>query len=137
MTDMRKGELAALRIRDLSFEANRIFVRDGKGHRDHVIPMHPNLRDNLRILCEGRESNKQVFQLLARSLGMKFHIWAKKAAVPLRFHSFRHYFATKLVEKGANIEVVQVLLGHSSLNTSQVYLSVTAAHLERAIELLD
>ena len=55
----------------------------------------------------------------------------------LHTHSFRHYFATSLVEKGANIRAVQELLGHSNLNTTQVYLSVTASHLEEAIELLD
>jgi site-specific recombinase XerD len=71
--------------------------------------------------------------MLPRSLGMKFHVWAKKAGVPLHTHSFRHYFATKLVEKGANIRVVQELLGHSSLSTTQVYLSLTADHLEEAI----
>ena len=57
--------------------------------------------------------------------------------MPIHTHSFRHYFATTLVEKGANIRVVQELLGHSSLNTTQVYLSVTAKHLEEAIALLD
>ena len=49
----------------------------------------------------------------------------------------RHYFATTLVEKGASVWVVQELLEHSSLNTTQVYLSVTANHLEEAIGLLD
>ena len=137
MTGMRRGELADLRIRDLSFETNRLFVRKGKGDRDRVIPMHLKLRTNLGILCEGREPHERVFQMLPRSIGMKFHIWAKKAEVPLHTHSFRHYFATTLVEKGANIRVVQELLGHSSLNTTQVYLSVTANHLEEAIGLLD
>jgi integrase len=42
MTGMRRGELANLSIRDLSFETNRIYVRKGKGDRDRVIPMHPN-----------------------------------------------------------------------------------------------
>ena len=137
MTGMRRGELANLRIRDLSFETNRIFVRKGKGDRDRVIPMHQKLQDNLNILCEGGKPDERVFQMLPRSLGMKFHVWAKKAGVPLHTHSFRHYFATKLVEKGANIRVVQELLGHSSLSTTQVYLSLTANHLEEAIGLLD
>ena len=137
MTGMRRGELADLRIKDLSFEANRVFVRKGKGDRDRVIPMHPKIKDDLRLLCGERQPEERVFQMLPRSLGMKFHKWAKKADVPLHTHSFRHYFATKLVEKGANIRVVQELLGHSSLNTTQVYLSVTANHLEEAIGLLD
>ena len=63
--------------------------------------------------------------------------WTDKAAVPIHTHSFRHYFATTLVEKGTKIRVVQELLGHSSLNTTQAYLSVTAKHLEEAIGLLD
>ena len=72
-----------------------------------------------------------------RSLGVKIHKWALKAGVNLHTHSFRHYFATKLVERGATVRVVQELLGHSSLATTQVYLSVTADHLEDAIRLLD
>ncbi|HIO62924.1 MAG TPA: hypothetical protein EYN37_01625, partial [Dehalococcoidia bacterium] len=92
---------------------------------------------SLDKFCEGFEPFQKVFGLSYRSLGLKISDWAKKANVPLHTHSFRHYFATKLVEKGANIRVVQELLGHSSLNTTQVYLSVTANHLEEAIGLLD
>jgi integrase/recombinase XerD len=72
-----------------------------------------------------------------RSLGVFVHKWATKAGVKIHTHSFRHYFATTLVEKGANIKVVQELLGHTSLATTQVYLSVTADHLEETIGLLE
>ena len=75
--------------------------------------------------------------LLPRSIGNKFREWSKSAGVDLHTHSFRHYFATTLVEKGANIKVVQELLGHTSLATTQVYLSVKADHLEDAIQLLE
>ena len=137
MTGMRRGELANLSIRDLSFESNRIFVRKGKVGRDRVISMHPKLRDNLYILGRGSAPNERVFRMLPSSLGIKFYVWAKKTGVPLHTHSFWHYFATKLVERGANIRVVQELLGHSSLSTTQMYLSVTVNHLEEAIRLLD
>ena len=69
---------------------------------------------------------------------MKIKEWSDKAGVPIHTHSFRHYLVTTIAEKGGvNIRVVQELLGHSSLNTTQVYLSVTANHLEEAIGLLD
>ena len=50
-------------------------------------------------------------------------------------HRFRHYFATNLLEKGANIKVVPELLGHSGFATMEIYRSVTADHLEGAIKL--
>ena len=136
-TGLRRAELANLAVGHINFETRRLLVLGGKGNKDRVIPLTPNLALSLRSLCEGLDADERVFRLTSRSLGLKISDWAKKAGVPLHTHSFRHYFATKLVEKGANIRVVQELLGHSSLNTTQVYLSVTANHLEDAIGLLD
>ena len=71
--------------------------------------------------------------LLAINLGNG----TNSAGVDLHTYCFRHYFATTLVEKGANIKVVQELLGHTSLVTTQVYLLVKADHLEDTIQLLE
>ena len=71
------------------------------------------------------------------SLGMKIKEWRDKAGVPIKAHSLRHYFATNLMERGANIKQVQELLGHESLATTQIYLSLMADHLEDAIQLLE
>jgi len=136
-TGMRRSELANLRVKDLSADQNRLFVRGGKGDKDRVIPIHPDLKESLASLCEGRSDDERVFSLKPRSLGNKFRDWSNRAGVDLHTHSFRHHFATSLVEKGANIRAVQELLGHTNLNTTQVYLSVTADHLEDAINLLD
>jgi len=106
-------------------------------HKKHFWRVSESLRQDLGKLTYDKRPNESVFGLNYRSLGMKIKEWSDKAGVPLHTHSFRHYFATKLVEKGANIRVVQELLGHSSLNTTQVYLLVTANHLEEAIGLLD
>ena len=121
----------------LTLNASRLIVVAGKGRKDRVIPLSESLRQDLKQLTHDKRPNESVFGLNSRSLGMKIKEWAKKANVPLHTHSFRHYFATTLVEKGANIRVVQELLGHSSLNTTQVYLAVTANHLAEAISLLD
>ena len=84
-----------------------------------------------------KRPNDLVFGLNYRSLGTKIRGWANKAGVDLHTHSFRHYFATSLVDKGANIRAVQELLGHTNLNTTQVYLAVTGKHLVDAINLLE
>ena len=136
-TGMRRSEMGNLKVEDVNLDKRRLYVRGGKGDKDRVIPIHPDLVEGLRRLIEGRAGDESVFGLLPRSIGNKFRQWSKSAGVNIHTHSFRHYFATKLLEKGANIKVVQELLGHSSLATTQVYLSVTADHLEEAINILD
>ena len=135
-TGMRRAELANLTVGDVDLNKCRVLVH-GKGNKDRVIPFGAELFEILTEICQGKAEDERVFGMTKKSLGVKIHKWALKAGVNLHTHSFRHYFATKLVEKGANIRVVQELLGHSSLNTTQVYLSVTAGHLEDAIGLLD
>ena len=136
-TGMRRSEMGNLKVEDINLDKCRLYVRGGKGDKDRVIPIHPDLVEGLRRLIEGKAGNDSVFGLLPRSIGNKFRHWSKKAGVKIHTHSFRHYFATNLVEKGANIKVVQELLGHTSLDTTQIYLSVKPDHLEDAIGLLD
>ena len=136
-TGLRRAELANLLVRHINFGSRSLTVVGGKGSRDRVIPITIKLELDLKKLCLEKEPKDRVFGLAPQSLGLKINDWAKKSEVPIHTHSFRHYFATRLLEKGANIRVVQELLGHSSLNTTQVYLSVTANHLEEAIGLLD
>ena len=135
-TGLRRSELANLRVRDLDFGALRLKVVDGKGGKDRVVPLLPTLAESLRKLCAGKERDERVFGLSPVGLGMKIHTWAKKVGVQLNTHSFRHHFATTLVERGANLRAVQELLGHSNLNTTQLYVAVTGKHLDDAIKLL-
>jgi site-specific recombinase XerD len=78
-----------------------------------------------------------VFKLKPACLGYVTRLTAKRAGVNLHTHSLRHYFGTRLVEKGTNLRAVQELMGHSSLNTTQIYVGVTAKHLEDATKLLE
>ena len=109
---------------------------NSKVGKDRVVPLLPTLADALRRLCEGKEKEDSVFGLTPVGLGMNIHTWARKVGVQLHTHSFRHYFATSLVERGANLRAVQELLGHSNLNTTQLYVAVTGKHLNEAIKLL-
>ena len=136
-TGMRRSELANLTVKNISLDKSRLYVRAGKGDKDRVIPIHPELKTALSELIQGKPEHERVFGLKPRSLGNKFRDWSNYAGVDLHTHSFRHHFATTLVEKGANIRAVQELLGHTNLNTTQVYLSVTGSHLEEAIGLLE
>ena len=102
-TGMRRSEMGNLKVEDINLDKGRLYVRGGKGDKDRVIPIHPDLVEGLRRLIEGKAGDDSVFGLLPRSIGNKFRQWSKKAGVNIHTHSFRHYFATNLVEKGANI----------------------------------
>ena len=52
-------------------------------------------------------------------------------------HSLRHKFATDLLERGADLKIVQELLGHENLSTTQVYLAVTSERMREAVNLLE
>ena len=136
-TGMRRAELADLRVRDVDLERCRVKVVAGKGNKDRVIPIGTELCQMLAGVCAGLRENERVFGMNKRSLGVFVRKWATKAGVNLHTHSFRHYFASTLATRGVNLRVIQELLGHSSLATTQIYLSVTADHLEDAIGLLD
>ena len=99
-TGLRRAELANLAVGHINFEARRLLVLGGKGNKDRVIPLTASLAFSLHKFCEGFKPNPTIFGLGYRSLGLNISDWAKKADVPLHTHSFRHYFANKLVEKG-------------------------------------
>tara|TARA_Y100001936_G_scaffold245663_1_gene288087 strand:- start:823 stop:1692 length:870 start_codon:yes stop_codon:yes gene_type:complete len=136
-TGMRRAELADLRVRDVDLGRCRVKVVAGKGNKDRVIPIGAELCQMLAGVCAELGEEDRVFGMNKRSLGVWVRRWATKAGVNLHTHSFRHYFASTLASRGVNLRVIQELLGHSSLATTQVYLSVTADHLEDAIQLLE
>ena len=113
-TGMRRSELGNLKVENVNLDKNRIYVRGGKCDKDRVIPIHPDLLEGLSELVRGKANKASVF-VKPRSLGNKFRDWANRAGVDLHTHSFRHYFATSLVEKGANIKAIQELLGTLAL----------------------
>ncbi len=133
-TGMRRGELANLEPVDI--HADFLVVRSGKGQKDRVIPLLPELAIRLHNFTKSMTPNEKVFKLKAPCIADKIRLFSKKAGVNIHTHSLRHKFATDLLERGANVKQVQALLGHSNLSTTEVYLSLADGSLKQAIDLL-
>ncbi|HEX9976854.1 MAG TPA: tyrosine-type recombinase/integrase [Dehalococcoidales bacterium] len=134
-TGMRRGDLANLAKSDIHDDF--IIVRKGKGQKDRVIPLAKPLATRLHSFTKNMAPHEKVFKLTAVSIGNKFEVLAKKAGVDIHTHSMRHKFATDLFERHVNPRVVQELMGHENLNTTQQYASISDQSLKDAINRLE
>jgi len=144
---LRVGETCQLRPEDIDSRRGLIHVRLGKGRKDRYVMLSTTLLSMLRDywrkvrpaggwLFPGRQpgahlhptSVRKALDAAARQVGIKKHITT---------HSLRHAFATHLLEAGADIRVIQVLLGHSSIRTTARYTQVSKAHVARVKSPLD
>ena len=135
-TGMRRSELANLMVKDV--HADFLMVKNGKGAKDRVIPLVAELVLRLHNFIRDMQPDERVFKLKPASITMKIKKFARAAGLTdLHAHTLRHKFATDLLERGANLKVVQQLLGHENLATTEVYLSITDQSLRDAVGLLD
>jgi len=137
-TGLRRSELLALRRNDISH--GFVFVRRGKGRRDRVIPLVKSLQKDLDayIKKRGLVSTAKIFPIAENRLARMIREAAVRAGLTnITPHQLRHYFATALVERGAEIKKVQELLGHSDISTTAIYLDVIPRHLKETVELLE
>jgi integrase/recombinase XerD len=137
-TGLRKSEVLNLAVKDIDFKRNLIYVRQGKGQKDRTVPIAQRIVEPLHSQCLNKTDNRKVFDRLnGRSVYRIVTKLAKACGLDgFHPHSFRHYFATRLLEIGANLRVVQELLGHSSLETTAIYLGISGTQLRQAIDLL-
>jgi site-specific recombinase XerD len=131
-TGMRRNELAELKVRDV--HSDFLMVIKGKGGKDRMIPLLPDIAERLNNYTRDRQPDESVFGLTGPSIGNKISIFARKAGLKdIHTHSLRHKYATDLLESGANIRAVQQLLGHSDLAATQDYLAITDESLRDAV----
>ena len=134
---LRRGELAGLKVRDVLISERAVIVRKGKGGKDRTVPLTSDIIAKLAAYLQNRKPDESIFGLTEGTISDKIRRVARKAGVKIHTHSFRHGYATRLLEKGANIKVVQELLGHSRLSTTEGYLSLLPHHLREAVDLLE
>jgi integrase/recombinase XerC len=136
---LRVAELCALDLPDLDLAGGGVKVW-GKGAKQRTVPMHDRCSGALRTwLADGRaclagpdSPPSAVFLNMAqRRLGVRDvrRILDRRAQSPTHPHALRHSFATHLLDGGADLRVVQELLGHASLRTTQVYTHVSKERL--------
>ncbi len=137
---LRKQELLDLKFADVDLENHSIFIRQGKGAKDRVLPICSTLAETLRrYLGERQRLNKtcpEFFTSLNRNVGftgtgMKRLVAKMNQASGIRFsaHKLRHTFATLMLEGGCDIFSLSRMMGHSDIKTTTIYLAASAEHL--------
>jgi integrase/recombinase XerD len=135
---LRVGEALNLKINDLDSDRMLISVRNGKGEKDRMVPLASNVLKLLRTyykqyqpsdyLFNGAEkgpySATSIRNVLKRAV---YKSYIKKNVTP---HTLRHSYATHLLEKGTDLRYIQVILGHSSVKTTEIYTHVSTKNLQ-------
>ncbi len=135
-TGLRRKELSNLEARDI--HTDFLTVVNGKGGKDRIVPLTPSIATELHNFIRGMKPNEKIFKLNPTSLGMKIKDLAKRAGLDdFHCHSLRHKYATDLLERGVNLKIVQELLGHENIATTEVYLSITDNSLREAVNTLE
>jgi len=136
-TGMRRGELLNLRMRDINFSARMILVH-GKGDKDRAIPIAASLYECLHDFTAALTSSERIIDLQPKRLSNIVRRYARLAHVDgFHTHSFRHFFATQLIEKGTSLKDVQELLGHEDISTTAIYIDLVPKHLSDAVNRLE
>jgi len=146
---LRVSELVNLRISDLYFEESFINVV-GKGDKQRFVPIsdytikyielyQKHIRNHQQIAAghedilflnrRGKQLSRAMIFTMIRTLANKANIQKKISP-----HTFRHSFATHLLENGADLRAIQQMLGHESITTTEVYMHLNQSHLRETIE---
>jgi site-specific recombinase XerD len=145
---LRLGEGLGLESSHIDGPRHIVWVRNGKGARDRRVPLPKPLHERLRQYWkhDRPESTSQLLFVSAEgrpihetTLQKTFTAAHREAKLPRRatIHTLRHSYATHLVEHGISLRTIQDLLGHKSLQTTEVYMHVTLPGTERLQEVLD
>lgn len=148
-TGMRISELSGLNFEDLNLEENEIKVF-GKGSKERIILVSERAKSYLQryiesarpLVAKGYEVNcdntspvfinNTGYRLQPKTVRNVLNDIVKQIDLPKHVtpHVFRHSFATHLIENGADLRIVQELLGHASISNTQIYTHISAQHLK-------
>ena len=150
-TGLRRAELARLKVSDVDSQRMVIHVQGGKGRRDRDVLLSPKLLDELRQhwhrlrrkssvwLFPGNRGHASDRPITPKAIYHACKRAARRAALHqvVHPHTLRHCFATHLLEAGADLRTIQILLGHRDLKETTIYLHLSQRHLHATASPLD
>ena len=149
-TAARRAELCRLKVQDIDSQRMMIRIHQGKGGRDREVPLSPKLLETLRVYFRWMQPQTFLFPGTVKGVRADVPItpnvvWlacrqaAQRAGITKRLspHSLRHSCASHLLEAGADLRTIQVLLGHSRLEHTLIYLHLSPKHLQAIPNPLD
>jgi len=150
-TGLRRAELAQLKVSDIDSERMVIHVKSGKGNKDREVMLSPKLLAELRLYWRSLRRKPKTWLFP----GNRWHtgkdpmttkvVWRACREAALRAglgtevhpHTLRHCFATHLLEAGADLRTIQLLLGHRDLEETTIYLHLSNLRLSQTASPLD
>jgi integrase/recombinase XerD len=151
-TGLRRAEAADLKVSDIDSSLMLIHVRQGKGSRDRELPLTQKVLDALReywraakikpcvyLFPSRKEPTAEERPISDKTVWHACHEAALRAGISKRIgpHTLRHSFATNMLEAGADLRTIQLLLGHRHLKDTAIYLHLSRRHLRAAVNPLD
>lgn len=153
---LRKSEVEALNVKDISFRGKLVYIRSGKGKRRRVVPMPERVTEDLKeyyyqervhVLHKQKTTageaqqafllNKNGSRMMGQSLWRRLRCLVLKAEIRdperITLHSLRHSIATHLLDGGVSIEQVRDFLGHTLLESTQGYTRVGRKHFNKGL----
>ncbi len=146
-TGLRVSELVSLKINDVNLESG-FLISKGKGDKERIVPLGNSSSiavknylkearqkllkketDTLFLTTRGGAFTRQGFWKMLKEYGVQAGLTQKISP-----HILRHSFATHLLERGADLRSVQLMLGHSQITTTQIYTHVTRKHLRKVYD---
>jgi len=142
------SECVNIKLTDIDSKRKQVNIREGKGLKQRLVPLSPTLLSSLRryykeykpqhYLFEGAGGNGTHIGVSAvREICRKARYRTINISKKYTPHTFRHCFATHLLEQGANLLVIQRLMGHSCLSNTLKYLHVQKLAIEQLVNPLD
>jgi integrase/recombinase XerD len=132
-TGIRVSELCSIRVQDIDINSKTLKIRNGKGDKDRLVVFSEKVVSDLRLyITEMKDSRGKSDFLFPTSKSKRIspvtvervvRNIVRRSGIPKKVtpHTFRHTFATSLLRNGADLRIIQLLLGHASISTTQIY----------------